>query len=76
MQVRFRNIEPAIDVQVEFNGRVWLKFILRMIDFHFRIVKVGAINPYGCVYEYLLTPKIYASPRVKGERIEKTCTAT
>lgn len=60
LRVRFGNIEPSLnEVRVEFNGRMLPESILRKIDLHFRVLKMGAVNPYGYVYEYQLTPDLY-----------------
>ena len=71
LRVRFSNFEPALnDVRVEFNGRLLPESILRKIDIHFHVVRAGAINPYGYVYEYLLTPELH--PKRGDNRVKVT----
>ena len=71
LRVRFSNFEPALnDVRLEFNGRVLPESILRKIDLHFHVVKAGAINPYGYVYEYHLTPEFH--PKRGDNRVKVT----
>ena len=71
LRVRFSNFEPALnDVRVEFNGRLLPESILRKIDLHFHVVRAGAINPYGYVYEYLLTPDLH--PKRWDNRVKVT----
>lgn len=60
LRVRFANLEPSLnDVRVEFNGRALPDAMARKIDLHFHVIKPGPINPYGYIYEYLLTPELY-----------------
>ena len=69
LRVRFANIEPSLnDVHVELNGRSLPESMLRKVDLHFRVLKIGAVNPYGYIYEYLLTPSYY--PKRGDNRIK------
>ena len=62
LRVRFVNLEPALNqVAVELNGQLLPESIVRKIDLHFHVLKAGAVNPYGYVYEYRLTPDFYPS---------------
>jgi hypothetical protein len=71
LRVRFGNIEPSLNkVRVELNGQPLPESILRKVDLHFRVLKMGAVNPYGYVYEYLLTPEYY--PKRGHNRIKVT----
>ena len=60
LRVRLTNIEPALsEVRIEFNGRPLPESALRLNDLSYRLMKKGAVNPYGFEYDYLLTPEYY-----------------
>lgn len=71
LRVRFGNFEPDLNtVKVELNGRLLPESILKKVDLHFRVIKPGAIGPYGYIYEYRLTPDFY--PRQKDNVLTVT----
>ena len=64
LRVRFGNFEPDLnEVKVELNGRLLPESIVKKVDLHFRVIKPGAVGPYGYIYEYHLTSEFYPKPK-------------
>lgn len=60
LRVRLTNFEPSLNqVEVQMNGRLLPDSLRREIDLHFRVLKNFAVNPYGYILEYLLTPAFH-----------------
>ena len=60
LRVRLTNIEPSLnEVRIELNGRPLPDRMLKLTDLTYRLYELGAINPYGYVYEYELPPEWY-----------------
>ena len=60
LRVRITSIEPSLnEIEIYFNDALLPDQILKLNDSTFRILKHGAVGPYGHFYEYLLTPDYY-----------------
>ena len=71
LRVRLTNFEHTLDeVSVSLNGRNLPESLERRIDLHFRVLKLGAINPYGYVLEYLLPLGEYPKQGQNVVRVE------
>jgi hypothetical protein len=71
LRVRFTNFQPSVDrVRVELNGREPPESTLEKIDFTYRLLKIGAVSPYGYIFEYILSPEHY--PKAGRNRVKVT----
>ncbi len=60
LRVRITNIEPSLNtVQIQLGGRPLDESMLQHDDLTYRLYELGALNPYGSVYEYTLTPDFF-----------------
>ncbi|MCH2213122.1 MAG: hypothetical protein MK110_17590 [Fuerstiella sp.] len=60
LRVRLTNIEPSLnEVRIELNGRQLPDRMLKLTDLTYRLYELGAVNPYGFVYEYELPAEWY-----------------
>lgn len=60
LRVRLTDIEPSLnEVHIELNGRTLPDRMLKLTDLTYRLYELGAINPYGYVYEYELPADWY-----------------
>ena len=60
LRVRITDVEPSLnEIQMALNGHPLPDSILQRHDLTYRLYGMGAINPYGCVYEYTLPPDLY-----------------
>ena len=67
LRVRLTSIEPSLnDVRVTLNGKELPESLLRLEDLTYRLYKLGAINPYGFIYEFALTPEFFPK---QGENV-------
>jgi hypothetical protein len=58
LRVRFTNFQPSADeVKIELNGRPLPDSGLEKSDLTYRLWQMGAINPYGYVFDYRLRPE-------------------
>lgn len=58
LRVRLSNFQPSADeVRVELNDRVLPDSDLKKVDLTYRLWQMGAINPYGYVFDYRLRPE-------------------
>lgn len=58
LRVRFTGFQPSADeVRIELNGRVLPDTDLKKIDLTYRLWQMGAVNPYGYVFDYRLRPQ-------------------
>jgi len=63
LRTRFTNYQPYVDrVRIELNGRELPESCLAMIDLTYRLLKVGAVSPYGYIFQYSLPPEYYPQP--------------
>lgn len=73
LRVRLTNIEPSLnDVRIELNGRPLPDTLLKLTDVTYRLYQLGAVNPYGYVYEYRLPAEWY--PKRGGNTVKVTLT--
>ena len=53
LRVRLTDIEPSLnEIRIELNGRTLPDHMLKLTDLTYRLYELGAISPYGYVYEY------------------------
>ena len=70
LQIRVTNIEPSLnDVRIELNGKSLPADILRLHDCIYRQYELGAIHPYGYIYDYQLTPDYDPAPGRNSVRV-------
>jgi len=63
LRVRITAIEPSLnEVRVKLNEQQLPDSILQLNDLGYRLIGTGAVGPYGCVYEYHLTPAYFPRP--------------
>ena len=71
LRVRITSIEPALnEIQIKLNGQQLPDSILELNDLGYRLIGTGSVGPYGCVYEYHLTPEFF--PRTGRNSVEIT----
>ena len=63
LHVRITDIKASPnEVRIELNGQLLPDSILRLNDISYRLYKMGAVGPYGYIYEYHLTPEYFPKP--------------
>ena len=63
LRVRLTAIEPSLnEVRVELNGQPLPDSMLTLNDLAYRLISTGGVGPYGCIYDYLLTPEYFPKP--------------
>ena len=63
LRVRLASFEASLnEVRIELNGRLLPDSALQLNDLTYRLLKKGAIHPYGYVFDYHLTPEFYPRP--------------
>ena len=57
LRVRLTNYQPHYDqVRIELNGRELPDSILQKVDMTYRLIRGGAVGPYGYAFDYYLGP--------------------
>lgn len=60
LRVRFANYQPHYDqVRIELNGQELPDSILQKVDLTYRLLRVGAVGPYGYAFDYQLNSKLF-----------------
>ena len=71
LRVRITNIEPSLnELRVSLNGQPLDDSTLRLDDLTYRLYRMGAINPYGYIYEYGLPAERF--PKTGANLVEVT----
>ena len=71
LRVRLTNLEPSLnDVRIELNGQLLPDSIRRLGDLTYRLYRLGAINPYGFVYDFQLPGELY--PKIGDNNVKVT----
>ncbi len=71
LRVRLAGFEASLnEVRIELNGRLLPDSALQLNDLTYRLLKKGAIHPYGYAFEYILTPEFY--PRQGNNTVKVT----
>ncbi len=71
LRVRFTNLVPSGDrITVELNGTRLPDSILSRVDLNYRLIAVGAVNPYGYIHEYRLSPEYF--PKAGRNQVKVT----
>lgn len=71
LRVRFANYQPHYDqVRIELNGTELPDSILQKVDMTYRLIRVGAVGPYGYAFDYHLGPDLF--PKRGRNRVKVT----
>jgi hypothetical protein len=71
LRIRITSIEPALNpVRFRLNGQPLPPALLHINDLGYRLINTGSVGPYGCIYEFHLTPEYF--PAVGPNTVEIT----
>ena len=71
LRVRLSNYQPHYDqVRIELNGKELPDSILQKVDMTYRLIRGGAVGPYGYAFDYYLGPDQF--PKKGKNRVKVT----